>query len=59
MLREEVKVENGRSALLGSSLSVCEGAELMEGAAAAAAAAGRTTENKEKIYEMPWNWTKP
>ncbi|CAJ1061213.1 phosphatase and actin regulator 1 isoform X1 [Xyrichtys novacula] len=34
-VREEVKMENGRSPVLGSSLSECEGAELMEGAAAA------------------------
>uniref|UniRef100_A0A7N8YA25 Phosphatase and actin regulator n=1 Tax=Mastacembelus armatus TaxID=205130 RepID=A0A7N8YA25_9TELE len=34
-LREEVKMENGRSPVLGSSLSESEGPELMEGAAAA------------------------
>ncbi|KAG7236126.1 hypothetical protein INR49_000690 [Caranx melampygus] len=35
-VREEVKMENGRSPVLGSSLSESDGAELMEGAAAAA-----------------------
>eukprot|EP00064_Thunnus_orientalis_P004123 superscaffoldBa00000364_g4134 len=34
-VREEVKMENGRSPVLGSSLSESEGTELMEGAAAA------------------------
>ncbi|KAM9848837.1 phosphatase and actin regulator 1 [Aulostomus maculatus] len=34
-LREEVKMENGRSPLLGCSSSESDGAELMEGAAAA------------------------
>ncbi|XP_074523864.1 phosphatase and actin regulator 1 isoform X2 [Halichoeres trimaculatus] len=34
-VREEVKMENGRSPVLGSSLSECESTELMEGAAAA------------------------
>lgn len=34
-VREEVRMENGRSPVLGSSLSECEGTELMEGAAAA------------------------
>ncbi|KAM8746420.1 phosphatase and actin regulator 1 isoform 1-T1 [Acanthopagrus schlegelii] len=34
-VREEVKMENGRSPVLGSSQSECEGTELMEGAAAA------------------------
>lgn len=34
-VREEVKLENGRSPLLGSSLSESEGTEMMEGAAAA------------------------
>uniref|UniRef100_A0A667YUS8 Phosphatase and actin regulator n=1 Tax=Myripristis murdjan TaxID=586833 RepID=A0A667YUS8_9TELE len=34
--REEVKLENGRSPVLGSGLSECEGAELMDGAASAA-----------------------
>ncbi|KAM4548440.1 phosphatase and actin regulator 1 isoform 2-T2 [Odontesthes bonariensis] len=34
-LREEVKMENGRSPVFGSSLSESEGTELMEGAAAA------------------------
>ncbi|XP_041791633.1 phosphatase and actin regulator 1 [Chelmon rostratus] len=34
-LREEVKMENGRSPVLGSTLSESEGTELMEGAAAA------------------------
>ncbi|XP_051232740.1 phosphatase and actin regulator 1-like isoform X3 [Dicentrarchus labrax] len=34
-LREEVKMENGRSPVLGSGLSDSEGTELMEGAAAA------------------------
>lgn len=34
-IREEVKMENGRSPVLGSSLSESEGSELMEGAAAA------------------------
>lgn len=34
-VREEVKMENGRSPVLGSSLSESEGSELMEGAAAA------------------------
>ncbi|XP_071342644.1 phosphatase and actin regulator 1 isoform X2 [Trachinotus anak] len=33
-VREEVKMENGRSPVLSSSLSECEGTELMEGAAA-------------------------
>ncbi|XP_008336705.1 phosphatase and actin regulator 1 isoform X2 [Cynoglossus semilaevis] len=33
-LREEVKMENGRSPVLGSDLSEAEGTELMEGAAA-------------------------
>uniref|UniRef100_A0A669BJA0 Phosphatase and actin regulator n=1 Tax=Oreochromis niloticus TaxID=8128 RepID=A0A669BJA0_ORENI len=32
-IREEVKMENGRSSVLGSSLSESEGSELMEGAA--------------------------
>uniref|UniRef100_UPI003AB05468 phosphatase and actin regulator 1 n=1 Tax=Centroberyx gerrardi TaxID=166262 RepID=UPI003AB05468 len=31
-VREEVKLENGRSPVLGSGLSECEGTELMEGA---------------------------
>ncbi|KAM9366024.1 phosphatase and actin regulator 1 [Pholidichthys leucotaenia] len=35
-MQEEVKMENGRSPVLGSSLSECEGSELMEGATAAA-----------------------
>ncbi|XP_018526414.1 phosphatase and actin regulator 1 isoform X1 [Lates calcarifer] len=35
VVREEVKMENGRSPVLGSSLSESEGTELMEGAAAA------------------------
>lgn len=35
-IREEVKIENGRSSVLGSSLSESEGSELMEGAAGAA-----------------------
>lgn len=35
-MREEVKMENGRSPVLGSGLSESDGAELMEGAAAAA-----------------------
>ncbi|XP_029905103.1 phosphatase and actin regulator 1 isoform X2 [Myripristis murdjan] len=35
-VREEVKLENGRSPVLGSGLSECEGAELMDGAASAA-----------------------
>lgn len=34
-VREELKMENGRSSVLGSSLSESEGGELMEGAAAA------------------------
>uniref|UniRef100_A0AAQ6AES4 Phosphatase and actin regulator n=1 Tax=Amphiprion ocellaris TaxID=80972 RepID=A0AAQ6AES4_AMPOC len=34
-VREEVKMENGRSPVFGSSLSESEGTELMEGAAAA------------------------
>lgn len=41
-------MENGRSPLL--SLSVCEGAEMMEGAAAAAA--GRGTES----WSAVWWW---
>lgn len=51
VLREEVKMENGRSPVLGCSLSVSEGAELMEGAAAAAA--GGKTENLSAVRVSP------
>uniref|UniRef100_A0A8P4GHH9 Phosphatase and actin regulator n=1 Tax=Dicentrarchus labrax TaxID=13489 RepID=A0A8P4GHH9_DICLA len=47
-LREEVKMENGRSPVLGSGLSDSEGTELMEGAAAAV---GRQQSSLE--FQMP------
>ncbi|XP_076010501.1 phosphatase and actin regulator 1 [Genypterus blacodes] len=39
-MREDMKLENGRSPVLGSGMSGCEGAELMEGGASAS---GRVT----------------
>lgn len=52
-IREEVKIENGRSSVLGSSLSESEGSELMEGAAGAAVGRQhslRTTETSLGIW---------